>query len=91
MIFTPHVFTDGAELWPSGREQFSYLNPEKRRIDFVVANPVVDGQRQYIVFTKSIRVFTDGTQVDSKTKDRVVNMVEEYFRTTKKRYKIEIS
>jgi hypothetical protein len=86
---TPHVFTDGAELWPSGREEFSYLSSDKRRIRFVVANPLVEGKRQYVVFTKSIDEFTDGTTVDPETKQRVVTAIEEYFRTKKQSYTFE--
>jgi hypothetical protein len=91
LIMTPHVFTDGAELWPSGREEFSYLSPDKRRIKFVVANPLVERERQYVVFTNSIRTFTDGAVVDPETKGRVVQAAEEYFRTKGQNYKLEVA
>ena len=89
LVFTPHVFADGSELWPSGGEEFSYLAPDKRRIRVVVANPPIPSGREYVVFTKSIKNFVGGQPVPPEVKSRVLSVFEEYFLTKKQKYRFE--
>ena len=89
LIMSPHVFADGAELWPSGREEFSYLTPDKRRVKIVVANPKTPSGREYVVFTNTINKFTGGEPLSPELKARVVASLEEYFLTTRKSFRFE--
>jgi hypothetical protein len=83
IVMSPYVFDDGSEVWPSGREQFSYLSPEKRRMNIVVANPATDKGREFVVISQSIRRFTDGADASPQERQRVRQVLEEYFQSRK--------
>ena len=87
LIMSPYVLDDGSEVWPSGREQFSYLSPDRRRMNIVVANPETDNGREFLVIAKSINRFTDGTEASPQERERVRHVLEEYFRSTKSRFR----
>ena len=87
LVMSTYVFEDGSELWPSGRELFSYLSPDGRRMNVIVANPLTPEGREFVVITSTIRKFSGGAEASSEEKERVIQAFRDYFRERKARYR----
>lgn len=76
-LFPREQFLDGAAIWPSGREQYTYADPSGRQFEIQV---LYDGQStgMNIVVQSSIRA-VDGSHLDAMTSSEIVGRARAYF------------
>jgi hypothetical protein len=86
-FFTKSTFKDGSSMWPSGREQFTYVDILKRRFVFDVFHSTPYLNATNTIISSSI-VALSGETVSSDTKNEVLSKAKDYFLKRKQNFEV---